>query len=113
MSRFPEGTNIFVIDLHYIAVFEQIDPLIEAHRAFLQKYYAQKVFIASGAKVPREGGVILALSDKKEKIEALIKHDPFYQNGVARYRITEFKPSMMDFTKSNIFQSSLIMCLKP
>lgn len=97
MSRLPEGTNIFVIDLQYITPFEQIDPLIEDHRAFLEKYYEQKVFIASGAKVPREGGVILAISDTLEKIETLIKEDPFHQNGVAKYSITEFKPSMMDF----------------
>ncbi|WP_419904985.1 YciI family protein [Kiloniella sp.] len=92
----PENTNMFVIDLEYIVPFEEIDPLIEDHRVFLKKYYAQKIFIASGAKVPREGGVILALSDAREKIETLIKEDPFHQYGVARYTITEFYPSMMD-----------------
>ncbi len=97
MSRLPEGTNIFVIDLQYITPFEQIDPLIEDHRAFLEKYYEQKVFIASGAKVPREGGIILAISDTREKIAALIKEDPFHQSGVAKYSITEFMPSMTDF----------------
>ncbi|MEH6631493.1 MAG: YciI family protein [Halopseudomonas aestusnigri] len=97
MSSLPEGINIFVIDLQYISPFEQIDPLLEDHRAFLEKYYAQKVFIASGAKIPREGGVILAISDAREKVEALIKEDPLYQSGVAKYSITEFMPTMKDF----------------
>ncbi|WP_421782087.1 YciI family protein [Kiloniella litopenaei] len=85
-----------MIDLSYIVPLEAVDPLIDDHISFLKKYYAQKTFIASGAKVPREGGVILAVSDSKEKIKTLIKEDPFHQNNVARYTITEFNPTMTD-----------------
>ncbi len=86
---------MYVIDLTYIVPLEAVDPLIDDHISFLKKYYAQNVFIASGAKVPRDGGVILAISDTREKVENLIKEDPFHQNRVARYAITEFCPTMM------------------
>ncbi|PCJ90159.1 MAG: hypothetical protein COA52_10805 [Hyphomicrobiales bacterium] len=93
MSIIPEGSNIFIIDLEYIAPFEKIDPLIEDHLKFLDKYYKLNVFIASGAKVPRNGGVILAVSETKSMIADIIKENPFHANNVANYSITEFHPS--------------------
>ena len=55
MTLIPEGQNIFVVDIEYIVPIEKIEPLIEAHRAFLDKNYEAKNFLASGPKVPRTG----------------------------------------------------------
>jgi uncharacterized protein YciI len=65
---------------------------LQAHRDFLEKYYSKKVFLASGPKKPRNGGVILAAGDLSV-IEALIKEDPFYQQDIAAYRLIEFEPN--------------------
>ena len=89
----PMGANIFVIDLQYCVPLEQVDPVIPAHIAFLDKYYASGVFLMSGAKVPRMGGVILAMTDCKDTIYGLIKEDPFHIKGIAKYTVTEFIPS--------------------
>lgn len=89
----PASTNIFVIDLQYCVPLDQVDPVIPAHIVFLDKYYARGVFLMSGAKVPRDGGVILAVSDCKNTILELIKEDPFHIKGVAKYTVTEFIPS--------------------
>ncbi|MCZ4279855.1 YciI family protein [Kiloniella laminariae] len=94
MSIIPAGQNIFVIDLEYLVPLEQVEPLIEAHRTFLDKYYASKRFLASGAKVPRSGGVILAVAESRAEVEQLITEDPFHANKIARYSITEFQPRM-------------------
>jgi uncharacterized protein YciI len=56
--------------------------------------YEKKIFIASGRKIPRTGGVILAKAKNKEELNAIIEQDPFYRNGVAEYEVTEFIPSM-------------------
>jgi len=93
MSIIPSDSNIFIIDLEYCVPLTQVEPLIPAHITFLEKYYERGVFLASGAKVPREGGVILAISKSKEVVQNLIKQDPFYVAGVAKYSITEFTPS--------------------
>lgn len=94
MSLIPEGHRLFVVDLHYIAPFEDIDPLIDDHVVFLEENYAAGRFLASGPKVPRTGGVIIAVSSSREAVEACLKDDPFHKNGVAEYTVTEFNPSM-------------------
>ena len=84
---------MFIIELTYKAPNEQIDQYLSAHRIFLDQYYAAGTFIASGAKVPREGGIILAQASSKEEISRIITEDPFHQHGLANYRIIEFVAS--------------------
>lgn len=81
-----------IIELTYKKPLDQVDACLEAHRHFLEKYYSKKVFLASGPKKPRNGGVILAAGDLSV-IESLIKEDPFYQQDIAAYRLIEFEPN--------------------
>ncbi|WP_395174216.1 YciI family protein [Roseibium alexandrii] len=86
--------NLFVVDLTYIADVSKVDALLEPHRAFLKSGYDHGVFLASGPKEPRTGGVILARADTRAELEKLIDQDPFKQEGVAAYHVTEFNPVM-------------------
>ena len=43
-----------------------------AHVRFLEKYYASGHFLVSGRKIPRDGGVILAVGEDRDEIEAII-----------------------------------------
>ncbi len=81
---------MLVIDIVYTKSLEQIDQYLLAHRAFLQRYYDLGILIASGPKNPRTGGIIIALGTQ-EKIEKILQEDPFYQQGLASYKITEFQ----------------------
>lgn len=83
---------MFVITLTYKVGFDKIDPLIEEHFAFLTKYYDKGLFVVSGRKEPRTGGVIIAKNAPKAHIETIIKEDPFHREGVADYDIIEFIP---------------------
>lgn len=84
---------MFVIELTYKASNEEIDKFLVPHRAFLDKYYTAGVFIASGAQIPRVGGIILANAQSKEALSAIIEEDPFHINGLADYRTIEFTPT--------------------
>lgn len=86
-------TRLFVLDLHYVADLAEIDALLEPHRDYLARQYDAGVFLASGRKEPRTGGVILATGER-EAIEAVVRTDPFAVHGVATYEITEFLPTM-------------------
>ncbi|MBT2392405.1 YciI family protein [Streptomyces sp. ISL-1] len=81
---------MFVLELTYTAPVERVDELLEAHVAWLDALYEEGVFIASGRKNPRDGGVILAVGDDRARIEQIAAADPFTVGGVCVYRITEF-----------------------
>lgn len=53
---------MFVLELSYTAPLEAVDALLPDHVAWLDGLYEQGVFLASGRKEPREGGVILAVA---------------------------------------------------
>lgn len=84
---------MFVIELVYKASLEEIDAHMAAHVRFLKKYYAAGKFLVSGRKIPREGGVILAVGKNREEIEAIAAEDPFNRHGLADFRIIEFRAS--------------------
>ena len=64
-----------------------------AHVRYLEKYYKADVFILSGRKVPRTGGIIIAQADSEEILEKIIAEDPFHQHRLAEFTITEFLAS--------------------
>jgi uncharacterized protein YciI len=84
---------MFIIDLHYIVPLEQIDAHMTPHVKFLKKYYKENVFVASGRKIPRTGGIILAMAKSKEAVEHIITEDPFYIHNLAEFKVTEFQTS--------------------
>jgi uncharacterized protein YciI len=84
---------MFVIELVYKADLAQIDAHMTAHVRFLKKYYASGNFLVSGRKVPRDGGIILAVGKSRQDIEAIVQEDPFYTQGLADFRIIEFRAS--------------------
>ena len=84
---------MFVIELMYKSDLSEIDAHMAAHVRFLKKYYASGNFLVSGRKIPRDGGIILAVGKSRGEIEAIVKEDPFYQQGLAEFRIVEFRAS--------------------
>ena len=84
---------MFVIELTYKRPLAEIDAAMPSHVRFLKKHYATGTFLVSGRKIPRDGGVILAVGESKAAIEALIRDDPFVSNGLAEARVIEFRAS--------------------
>ncbi|MFJ5926375.1 YciI family protein [Kitasatospora sp. NPDC092948] len=84
---------MFILELTYTAPLERIDALLPAHVAWLEQHYASGAFLASGRKVPRDGGVIVAVAESRAAVEALAATDPFVRAGATEYRITEFVPT--------------------
>lgn len=84
---------MFVIELIYKAGLDQIDAHMGAHVKFLKKYYAAGNFLVSGRKIPRDGGIILAVGKSRADVEALMREDPFVARGLAEFRVIEFRAS--------------------
>jgi uncharacterized protein YciI len=81
---------VFVVLLSYLRPLAEVDALLEAHRAYLAKQYANGVFLLSGLKEPRTGGVIIARAKSLEELHGVLAEDPFQVHGVAAYEVVEF-----------------------
>ena len=84
---------MFIINLDYIVPLEELDKHMADHVKYLHKYYDKNIFVASGRKVPRTGGIILALAGSVDEVEKMISEDPFHKHRLADFTITEFLTS--------------------
>jgi uncharacterized protein YciI len=84
---------MFIIELTYKTALTEIDAAMAAHVKFLKAQYAAGVFLVSGRKIPRDGGIILAAGPTREELEALMREDPFVARGLADVRVIEFRAS--------------------
>ncbi|MEU8604851.1 YciI family protein [Streptomyces parvulus] len=81
---------MFVLELSYTAPLEAVDAVLPDHVAWLDELYERGVFLASGHKEPRDGGVIVAVAGDRARMEEIAAGDPFVRAGVCEYRVTEF-----------------------
>lgn len=84
---------MFIIELTYKVPLEKIDAQMRPHMAFLNKHYDAGTFVVSGRKIPRDGGIILAVGKTRAELESIVREDPFVSLGLAEYRIIEFRAS--------------------
>lgn len=83
---------MYIVNLTYLKPLAEIEVHLAAHRAFLDLQYAREMFLASGPKKPRDGGVIVASGRlSRAELDGLLAQDPFAQNGIASYHVTEFE----------------------
>lgn len=79
---------MFILSLTYVKPTEAADTVMAPHMDWVKQGYDSGLFLASGRKVPRTGGVILAKGERAE-IEAFVAADPFTVHGIADYDISE------------------------
>ena len=84
---------MFVVELIYKADLREIDTHMAEHVRFLERHYASKHFVVSGRKIPRDGGIILAVAKDRDEVEAIMRQDPFVARGLADLRVIEFRVS--------------------
>lgn len=99
---------MFVMELTYTAPVEAVEEEMDAHLAWLDGYYAAGIFLASGRKVPRDGGMILAGGVSRAEIEKIAAQDPFTVAGVCAYRITEFIATKTSADLSTVRESPVV-----
>lgn len=80
---------LHVILLKYVAPLDQIEGATPAHR--LDQHYRSGLFLTSGPREPRVGGMILAAGDL-DTLREVLRSDPFAVGHLAEYEIIAFKP---------------------
>ncbi len=71
-----------------------IDDALDAHVEWLDEHYRSGLFLASGRREPRTGGVILA-SGTRQRLARAVVTDPFGLRGLAQHTVIEFHPSKL------------------
>nr|WP_295871711.1 YciI family protein [uncultured Chitinophaga sp.] len=84
---------MFLILLQYIRPVAAVEHFMEAHTAFLQKYYDNGKFILSGRRKPKSGALILCQASSRREVEQIMSEDPLERNQLAMYEIIEFEPT--------------------
>ncbi|MBL0371720.1 GTP cyclohydrolase [Rhizobium sp. KVB221] len=79
---------MLILSLTYTTEIEKADAFMEAHMTWVKRGYDEGWFVASGRKVPRTGGIILARGDRIE-IEEFCESDPFVVNSIGQYEFFE------------------------
>jgi uncharacterized protein YciI len=93
---FMQDGKMFLIELTYKKDLAQVDLFLKEHVDFLDSQYLKGTLIFSGRKNPRDGGLLLSHLDSREKVESMIKEDPFHREQIATYRVVEFIPTKYD-----------------
>ena len=83
---------VCLILLHYVVPLDEIDRHMTAHIGWLEQGYEQGLFLMSGRRNPRTGGVIVCRGRKAE-VEALASSDPFATSGAIVIEVIEFNAS--------------------
>lgn len=84
---------MFIVSLTYKVPLQKINEHLDDHVAFLERHFRTGDFLASGPKVPRTGGVILATVAEREELDAVLEADPFRKADLAEYYVEEFQPT--------------------
>lgn len=82
---------MFLIIVNYKKPLEEVDRYLAEHRAFLDRYFAEGKLLCTGPQKPRAGGVIISKAADRAEAEAFTHEDPFFQHGIAEYKIVEFE----------------------
>lgn len=94
---------MFIFNLTYVKPLSDVERLLPAHIEFLDEHYKKNLFMCSGRKVPRTGGIILCNCTDMAEAKVIMEKDPFYKEGIAQYEIIEFVPSK----SSKAFQAAM------
>ena len=84
---------MFIFSLTYVKPLSEVERFLPAHIQFLDEHDKKNLFMCSGRKIPRTGGVILCNCADIVEARSIMEKDPFYKEGIAQYDIIEFVPS--------------------
>ena len=81
---------MFIVTLTYLKPVEEVDALMAGHIEWVDQGFAEGLFLASGRRIPRTGGVIVARSGDEATLRTFLDRDPFAVHGAARFDVVEF-----------------------
>lgn len=84
---------MFVLLARYTKPIEEVDRMLDAHRAWITKHADAGRILLTAREKPLIGGMILARAEGSDEVWEMIREDPFYASGAAEYEVREFTPA--------------------
>jgi uncharacterized protein YciI len=69
-----------------------VEALLPGHKEFIQRGIKDNLVLCAGPKKSGNGGFIIVKAETRSVLEDYISTDPWFQQGIQRYDITEFAP---------------------
>jgi uncharacterized protein YciI len=85
--------TVFVVLARYTKPIEEVDRLLEEHKAWITRHQEAGRILMTARQVPLVGGLILAAGESIDEIRAMVAEDPFVTADAAEYEILEFQPA--------------------
>ena len=83
---------MFLLRATYNRPIEEVDQLLEEHKAWIMKNFEAGRILLTARQVPLVGGIILATGGTEEDMVAMLEEDPFKRSGMAEYEVLEYAP---------------------
>lgn len=87
---------MYIILLEFGAARDQAQSLMSDHQAWIERGFADGVFLLVGSLRPKLGGVILARGPSLDVLQRRVNDDPFVKQGVVQARILDVDASRLD-----------------
>jgi len=86
---------VFIVLLRFAENRARAGELMAAHRAWIDRGFAESAFLLVGSLASGGGGIV-AQAPSRDAIEERVGRDPFVAHGVVRAEISEIQPSRVD-----------------
>ncbi len=70
----------------------EVDALLPAHKEFILRGMRTGNVLCAGPKKSGGGGFVIVKAETRAALEDYITTDPYFQNGILHFDITEFMP---------------------
>jgi len=87
---------MFIIFLRFSDNKSHAKNFMQAHNDWITEHVNSGVFLMVGTLEPKQGGCILANTENRETIEAIITQDPFVTENIVTAEILEISPSKVN-----------------
>ncbi len=87
---------MFIVLLKFAANRSRAGEFLDGHKKWLQRGFADGIFVLAGSLLPGVGGGILAQGLSRAELETRVARDPFVAQGVVDAEILELAPSKTD-----------------
>jgi uncharacterized protein YciI len=87
---------MFVVLLKFTGDKSRAGQLMEAHKRWIERGFADGVFVLVGSLQPSAGGTVVAYGVSRSELQTRLNEDPFVVENVVSAEILEITPSRTD-----------------